>query len=217
MCASLIITVLSASGSALDSNPSSTISVYYNTGVIVGEEFTCSFKIFDHTGDNIYVFVDWGDDENELVGPIQQNIKINLSHIYDVEGDYGWQLIFNDSQDIFYEFNKTVYVRNIEIGDINGGLRLKVTVKNNGNLSIDVSEGWWGFTFEHRRGMDFWIMDDSELTIAPHDEIILKSKIKTFSLVHLLVGRTKITFSAPYQGLEPKTVDGFIIGPFIFI
>lgn len=222
ICILLIITVLSVSGSTLDSNnnlrTSHGVVIYYNTGVIVGEECTYSFEVCNYnTEGDIYVFINWGDNENELIGPILQCEKIEANHTYDVEGNYETQLIFNDSEGIFHEFDNIIYVRDIEIGEITGGLRLKVTVKNNGDLPVNVSEGWWGFIFEHRNGKDFWRMEGINEIIDPHDEIILKSKIKTFFLVHLLIGKTKITFGASYQGLELKTVNGYIIGPFVFI
>lgn len=79
-----------------------------NTPIITGpnegnidEEIQFNISCADPDGDDVYYFIDWGDDQiNEWIGPYSSEHQVKLSCIYSEQGDY---LIKIKSKDIFYE------------------------------------------------------------------------------------------------------------------
>jgi uncharacterized protein DUF4886/PKD domain-containing protein len=73
-----------------DNTPPETPSIL--TGPIngeIGEEYSYSTSTVDIDDDEIYFLFDWGDGtDDEWLGPFDSGYEINVTHIWDVEGDY---------------------------------------------------------------------------------------------------------------------------------
>ena len=67
----------------------------------VDEEIQFNTSSMDPDGDDVYYYVDWGDNHiDEWIGPFSSEQQVKLSHSWSGEGDY---LIKVKSKDIFYE------------------------------------------------------------------------------------------------------------------
>ena len=67
----------------------------------VDEEIQFNISSMDPDGDDVYYYVDWGDNQiDEWIGPYSSDHQVKLSHIWSEKGDY---LIKVKSKDIFYE------------------------------------------------------------------------------------------------------------------
>ncbi len=54
-----------------------------------GIEYTYTFRATDPNNDQIYYYIDWGDNHHEeWIGPYQSNEEITLNHIWQEKGDY---------------------------------------------------------------------------------------------------------------------------------
>lgn len=71
------------------------------TSGTVGEEYNYLFVTTDFDGDNVFYWVDWGDNNNtSWIGPYNSNEEVSLDHIWSEEGTY---LISAKAKDDFDE------------------------------------------------------------------------------------------------------------------
>jgi hypothetical protein len=73
----------------IDDNPPDSPVINGETSGKVGEEYDYEFLSTDPDGDDLYYFVEWGDDTNSgWKGPFESGIKMTLSHNWDEEGTF---------------------------------------------------------------------------------------------------------------------------------
>jgi hypothetical protein len=69
--------------------PPNSPSISGPTTGTVGEEYSYIFKTTDPDGENVFYWIDWGDNYNtSWIGPYNSNQEISLDHIWSEEGTY---------------------------------------------------------------------------------------------------------------------------------
>ena len=59
------------------------------TSGTAGEEYEYSFITTDPNGDDVYYYIDWGDNQTEeWIGPYESSEEVKVSHTWDEEGTY---------------------------------------------------------------------------------------------------------------------------------
>jgi len=95
-----------------DNNPPETPSIF--TGPIngkIGEEYSYSTSAVDPDDDEIYFLFDWGDGTDDVwLGPFDSGYKINVTHIWNVEGDYEIRVKAKDTFDAESEWSDSLSV-----------------------------------------------------------------------------------------------------------
>lgn len=95
-----------------DNNPPETPSIL--TGPIngeIGEEYSYSTSAVDIDDDEIYFLFDWGDGTDDVwLGPFDSGCEINVTHIWDVEGDYEIRVKAKDTCDAESEWSDPLVV-----------------------------------------------------------------------------------------------------------
>jgi len=72
-----------------ENNPPNPPSINGEPKGKAGEEYPFNFTSFDVDGDDIFYFIDWGDDSNSgWLGPYNSGQSIDLSHIWEEQGYY---------------------------------------------------------------------------------------------------------------------------------
>lgn len=102
-----------------------------------GIEYNFTFFSTDPLGLELFYYIDWGHGNiSEWIGPYASNISFNISHIWEIEGNYTILARCNNTNGTLSEwsdgFNITIakFV-NLEIGEIVGGLLGITTIINN--------------------------------------------------------------------------------------
>jgi hypothetical protein len=83
--------------------------------VIVNEEYEYYFSTSDPDGDDIYYYVDWGDDSNSgWIGPYSSGHGITLSHSWTTLGSYE---ILAKAKDLYHSIGEWSYPFPVEVVD----------------------------------------------------------------------------------------------------
>jgi hypothetical protein len=70
-------------------SPSKPLKPYGINSGKIGFEYFYQTNSKDPNGDNIFYLFDWGDFSDEIwYGPYESGIKINISHIWDIRGEF---------------------------------------------------------------------------------------------------------------------------------
>ena len=75
--------------SITDNNPPDTPTINGQTNGEAGVTYLYTFCTNDQDGDNVYYFVDWGDEtDSDWLGPYDSGVQASASHSWDTEGTY---------------------------------------------------------------------------------------------------------------------------------
>jgi parallel beta-helix repeat protein len=73
----------------ISSNPPDAPAITGSTSGTAGEEYEYSFVTTDPNGDDVYYYIDWGDESfEEWIGPYESGEEVKVSHTWDEEGTY---------------------------------------------------------------------------------------------------------------------------------
>lgn len=166
----------------------------------IGEILEYTLNTTDPDGDDVYYFVDWGDDiTTDWLGPFNSGMPINITHEWSKAGDFEIQAKARDlylaESDMSDPFPIHISGPILEIGTIMGGLfKVSAKVKNVGDL--DASNIQWSIKLE---GGAFIGKEttDSISSITAGDKKTIKSNII------IGFGPTKITVDATI----PESLD----------
>lgn len=184
----------------------------------VGEVLDFTVETGDYNGDDIYYYIDWGDEsENGWIGPYASGDTIPISHEWAAEGEY---TVKAKAKDIWgaesnYGSGITVIIEGQAVPDISicikRGIGLKISLKNNKEVNISdveynvtVSKRLLGKQLLHKNGT-------IEVIEAGQTET-LQFKPRGFGLINI-----QVEVIAP--GIDPivKNVKGVIFFSFIWI
>jgi PKD repeat protein len=115
-----------------------------------GEEYEYNFVTLDPEGDNVYYFIDWGDENNEgWLGPYDSGQSIDVTHSWNKQGYYtlkakakdiyGFESEWSEFEVEMPKSKSKTYQNNISI-EFRGGLGLTIIIKNNGETTIPLGE-----------------------------------------------------------------------------
>jgi hypothetical protein len=211
-CSKLVLATLASLAQLSSSAPVSPGLSGPGQGV-AGQSYTFTIVSTDPDGDNIYYKIDWGDDSHsEWVGPFASGEPANISHIWNIQGQYSLRGKAKDMYNVESDWSDPLVIQIIGgpfiyITSISGGLlTVKTTIKNTGdapatsiNWSIVLDGG--AFIGQHSSG---------HITGIDPGETITVNSVPVFGL-----GATIITVSADIPGMiDERIQSGFI---FLFL
>jgi PKD repeat protein len=181
-----------------------------------GDEYEYNFVTLDPEDDNVYYYVDWGDNSSEnWLGPYESGESINLAHVWDEQGyytirakakdNYGFESDWTELEVSMPISKISSFQNNISI-EFRGGFGLTIIIKNNGDTTIPVLE--FILSFETP-----WMILGGESTTTISDiPPGCKEKITT----GFLFGFGQ--FNATVNVLDiSKSRSGFMFGPFVIL
>jgi len=163
------------------SNPPEAPTISGPTSGIAGIEYEFTFVSEDPDGDDVYYYVDWGDETyNDWIGPYQSGEEITLTHTFTEKGAFSITAKAKDAygvqSDISDPYNVDILTSVIEIDVIKGGLfKVKTILKN--MADVDINNVDWSIVLE---GGLIFIGDISSGTITsipPGGEVPISSGI----------------------------------------
>jgi len=168
----------------------------------------------DPEGDDIFYMVDWGDGStSEWLGPYHSGKEVTAMHTWVLPGTYMVRVRAKDIHDAISDWSDPLLVEILEpsltIESIQGLYGIKITMKNTGNENLSVI-GW-------NISLDGGLILLGKYRIG----LVYSLPIEESETVHTFVlgfGKTTITvnaFSAQGATAE-KTVNGFVLGVFVF-
>jgi bacillopeptidase F len=177
------------------------------TNGTVGTSYDYTISTEDPEGDDVYLWVDWGDSTNSgWIGPYLSGEEVTVSHIWENEGEYE---IFAKSKDESYESPwSDPLLMNIlplfQIDSVEGGFfKLKAVLKNNGEEELTCVE--WSINLEG--GAFIGKQSSGQVDIPPGGEITIQSGLI------IGFGETDITVTANV----PECSDTVNKGGFVYL
>jgi hypothetical protein len=177
---------------------------------VAGQSYTFTIVAMDPDGDNIYYMIDWGDGSvSEWVGPFANGEQANLSHIWNIQGQYSLRGKVKDMHNVESDWSDPLIIQIVggpllDIISINGGLfTIKSIIKNKGdlpatNINWNISLDGGAFIGQHSSG--------SISKLDPGETMMVDS------LPVLGLGATQVTVSADIPGMtDERTQSGFIL------
>ena len=179
-----------------------------------GEEYEYTFSTTDPEDDDVYYYIEWGDDSSTgWIGPYKSGEEITRSHFWILSDDYGIIARAKDSNNRIGNWSDPYPVTImggplLEIQPIKGGLfNVNSVIKNTGDLeATDVN---WSINLDG--GALIGKLTTGNDDIPPKGEIILDSKFV------IGFGPTKITITADMPGgpSDTRKQSGFVFLVFI--
>ena len=185
----------------------------------VGLEYTYTTSTTDPNGGNIKYCFDWGDNTYDWSDWLPTAKNVSLTHIWEEPGEYEIKVKARDEYGLDSEWSESLLVTIgseapfLDIVKIKGGFgKVSATIKNIGmldaydvNCNVSVIGGLFGF-------IDVFFEETYE-TLASDEEITISAE-KIFG-----IGKIDVTVSAssPSAKSATKTVQGFVLGPFVFV
>jgi hypothetical protein len=144
-CSRLMVATLAELAQAVipSQPPNKPIITGPKTG-IEGEELEFTFVTTDPEGEEVYYYIEWGDDNNSgWIGPYNSGEEVKVTHIWDVEGYYSIKALAKDGYDVKSNWSIPFQIQILggpflDIRSINGGLfRVNSIIKNIGGLDAE--------------------------------------------------------------------------------
>jgi len=110
------------------------------TGPDLGEpgiEYNFTFISIDPLGFDLFYYIDWGDgNDSEWTGPYESNVSINISHTWEIKGNYTIIARTNNTNGTLSDWSEGFNIQiakfvDLEIGEIVGGMLGITTIINN--------------------------------------------------------------------------------------
>ena len=185
----------------------------------VGLEYTYTTSTTDPDGDLIKYCFDWGDNSFDWTDWISLGKNASLDHKWEKPDEYKIKVKARDQYGLDSEWSEPLIVTIVseapffDIVKIKGGFgKVSATIKNIGSLdaydvycNISVTGGIFGF-------IDVFTEETFETLAVDEEKTMSAGKI--FGL-----GKIDVTVSAssPSANSTAKTVQGFVLGPFVFV
>ena len=175
------------------------------------EEYEYMFVSTDPNGDDIYYYIDWGDDTNSgWIGPYDSGANAQAVHSWAEEGDYNIMVKAKDEYGMESSWSDpfAVHIEDmpiIKIGDISGGLfRISAVIKNIG--SVDATSVEWSIT------LDGGLIILGRETYGSIVNIPAGEEVTATSNIIIGFGKTLITVTAECAegSSDTKTWEGFM-------
>ena len=175
----------------------------------VGVEYEFTFVTTDPLGEDVYYYIDWGDDSiEEWIGPYDSGEEITVPHTYYEGGDFEIMSKAKNEQNAEGGWSEpfliTIHAPNINIKIIKGGLfKVSAIIENKGGAQASNVD--WNITFD---GGAFI----GKETIGTND-ICAEGEITVTSNFILGFGPTTVTVNAaePYGSIDDRHQDGFVL------
>ena len=144
-CSRLMVATLAELAQAVipSQPPNKPIITGPKTG-IEGVELEFTFVTTDPEGEEVYYYIEWGDDNNSgWIGPYNSGEEVKVTHIWDVEGYYSIKALAKDGYDVKSNWSIPFQIQILggpflDIRSINGGLfRVNSIIKNIGGLDAE--------------------------------------------------------------------------------
>ena len=185
----------------------------------VGIEHTYTTSTTDPNGGYLKYCFDWGDNSFDWTEWIHSGNNASLNHKWEQPGEYEIKVKARDQYGLDSEWSEPLSVTIVseapffDIVKIKGGFgKVSATIKNIGaldaydvNCNISVIGGIFGFIDSFN--------EETYETLAVDEEKTMSTG-KIFGL-----GKIDVTVSAssPSANSSTKTVQGFVLGPFVFV
>jgi hypothetical protein len=173
------------------------------------EEYEFIFSATDPEGDNVYYYVDWGDETGgSWIGPYESGEEATITHSWSDEGNYEIQAKAKDIYDMIGEWSSpspiTIYGGpSVRVDTIGGGLfNVNSVIENPGGLEAENVN--WRIEFDG--GVILGKTTAGTNNIPALGEITISSKPV------IGFGPTQITVYAeiPEGAVDAKTLGGFV-------
>jgi fimbrial isopeptide formation D2 family protein len=185
----------------------------------VGEELTFFVKTGDPDGDDVYYYINWGDERYEWIGPYTSGDEIEVTHTWDIEGEYTVKAKAKDTWDEEGDWGNeiTVTIEEEDTPDLKVcitrglGRSVSVNIKNNKETPIDDVE--WDLTVS-KRILGRKLIDDNG-TISPLGAGVQE----TVGGSPFGIGLISIEVKVDAPDIDPivKTAKGFILFRFVWV
>jgi PKD repeat protein len=180
-----------------------------------GEEYEYNFVTLDPEDDDVYYFIDWGDDNNEgWLGPYESGQSIDVAHSWDEQGYYTLRAKAKDIHDFESDWSEfevempksksNTYHNNISI-EFRGGLGLKIIVTNTGDIDI--------------QGLELTITMDAPwmfLGGGTSTTIDIASGVEETITTGFFLGFGPFEVTVELLDITEKR-SGFLLGPFVIL
>ena len=153
-CSRLMIATLAELAQAvIPSEPPNQPTISGPSSGIEGEEYEYTFKSTDPEGEEIYYYIEWGDETTSgWIGPYNSGEEVNATHTWTVKGKYEIRAQAKDVYDVKSNWSNPYPVTilggpNLDIKSIKGGLfKINSEIKNTGGL--DATDVNWEITLD---------------------------------------------------------------------
>lgn len=153
-CSRLMIATLATLAQAvIPSKPPSKPIISGPTTGVEGEEYEFTFITTDPEGDDVYYFIEWGDDTNSgWIGPYTSGEEAKVTHTWALEGYYEIRALAKDVYEVKSTWSNLFQIHIfggpvLDIKSIKGGLfNVNSVIKNIGGL--DATDVNWEITLD---------------------------------------------------------------------
>jgi fimbrial isopeptide formation D2 family protein len=188
---------------------------------IVGEELTFYILGHDPDGDDIYYYIDWGDDSvEEWIGPFESGVEKEVKHIWTEEGEY---TVKAKAKDVWGEEGYWGNEITVDIGvkqvDLNVKIKIffrrfvKVDIENTGEKPInDIT---WNITVWNRLLTKRFKRTNGTIETLEAGETVMK-QARPFRLFRFITVSVNVNSSDLSEPIH-RHAKGFIFGRFVFL
>ena len=171
-----------------------------------GEMLTFKVKTGDYDGDDVYYFIDWGDETiSGWIGPYASNTEVEVQYAWSSEGEYKVKAKAKDVWGDESEFGPEITVKitgeappEIQVC-LRGGFGITISVKNNKDTAINNVA--WNITVSKRIIGRPWYRNDTFDTIESGATGSAKVRPRGFGLINV-----KAEVSGP--DFDPIVING---------
>ncbi len=184
----------------------------------INTEYPYSTSATDPDGDLIRYCFDWGDGTTTWTELMESGEEISLGHIWDEPGYYDIKAKVRDEYGLDSEWSETITMHIageiLEINKISSRIfKVNAIIKNIGDVevtdidwSISVKGGFFNM-------MDVYTEGNIDITLNVDETIQVTSKY----IVGIGSVDITVTANTPNSNIAIKTVNAFVLGPFIII